>query len=139
MPSSKIKIKATFFFSHITYFEFLESPAKNMLIRGVLVLKKSKVILLFVAPRVSFIGCYYYYYYYYYYYLFSIKSDIIVLCVPCVFSFWQRNYHYYYIIVYVNDSMVILLFVVFTFNIFLFSTVLSQKKKKNNQLILFSF
>ena len=119
MPSSKIKIKATFFFSHITYFEFLESPAKNMLIRGVLVLKKSKVILLFVAPRVSFIGCYYYYYYYYYY-LFSIKSDITVLCVPCVFSFRQRNYHYYYIIVYVNDSMVILLFVVFTFNIFLF-------------------
>ena len=115
MPSSKIKIKATFFFSHITYFEFLESPAKNMLIRGVLVLKKSKVILLFVAPHVSFIGCYYYYY------LFSIKSDIIVLCVPCVFSFRQRNYHYYYIIVYVNDSMVILLFVVFTFNIFLFS------------------
>ena len=113
MPSSKIKINATFFFSHITYFEFLESPAKNMLIRGVLVFKKSKVILLFVAPRVSFIG-------YYYYYLFSIKSDIIVLCVPCVFSFRQRNYHYYYIIVYVNDSMVILLFVVFTFNIFLF-------------------
>ena len=118
MPSSKIKIKATFFFfSHITYFEFLESLAKNMLIRGVLVLKKSKVILLFMAPCVSFIG---YYYYYYYYYLFSIKSDIIVLCVPCVFSFRQRNYHYYYIIVYVNDSMVILLFVVFTFNIFSF-------------------
>ena len=134
MPSSKIKIKATFFFSHITYFEFLESPAKNMLIRGVLVLKKSKVILLFVAPRVSFIGCYYYYY------LFSIKSDITVLCVPCVFSFRQWNYHYYYFIFYVNESMVILFFVVFTFNIFLFLQYFhTQKKKKKNQLILFSF